>query len=196
VNAAAQWTTIGWMVVCGLTMGLVFDLYRVVSRKFRIPRWLLPALDLVYWAAATLGVFKVLLGHNHGEVRLYVFLGLGIGVTGYFGLFSPWVLKAAARLLDAGAWLAAWIGKTFRIFIFAPLIMLVRLLAKLLDVLFVITAALLLWTARLLLIPLRPLGRYVWAKLLPARKKVRSWATAAKRWKDKLKAAWEMFRKK
>ncbi|WP_276357737.1 spore cortex biosynthesis protein YabQ [Cohnella caldifontis] len=196
MNAAAQWSTIGWMVACGLAMGLVFDLYRVVSHKFRIPRWLLPALDLIYWAAATVVVFRVLLGHNHGEVRLYVFLGLGIGVTGYFGLFSPRVLKIFARLLDAGARLAAWIWKTFRIVIVAPVMMLVRLLAKLLDILFLVTAAILLWTGRLLLIPLRPVGRYMWEKLLPARKKARSWLDAAKRWRDKLKAAWDLFRKK
>lgn len=200
MNAASQWSTIGWMIACGLSMGLVFDLYRAVSHRFRIPRWLLPALDLAYWAAATLVVFRVLLIHNHGEVRLYVFLGLGIGVTGYFGVFSAGILKIAARLLDAGMRLAAWIRKMVRILIAAPFMALVRLLAKLLDILFVITAALLLGILRLLLIPLRPVGRFLWVKLLPARKKARAWMdrlrNRAKPWQEKLRAVWEIFRKK
>jgi spore cortex biosynthesis protein YabQ len=196
VSAAAQWSTIGWMAACGLAMGLAFDLYRVAARKFRLPRWLLPALDLVYWAAATVAVFRVLLGHNHGEVRLYVYLVLGIGVTGYFGLFSPHVLRIAARLLDAGIRAARWIGRMLRIVTVTPVTLLVRSLAKLLDVLFLVTAAILVWIGRLLLVPFRPVGRFIWKKLLPVRRLVRSWLDTAGRWKDRLKAAWDLFRRK
>jgi spore cortex biosynthesis protein YabQ len=196
VNAASQWTTIGWMILCGFAMGLAFDLYRVVSNRFRIPRWLFPALDIVFWAAATLGVFKVLLGHNNGEVRLYVFLGLGIGVTGYFGLFSTWIARTFARILDLVVRLASWFWKMLRMLAAAPVMALVRGLAKLLDILFVVLAALLLWMGRLLLIPLRPVGRYAWRWLLPVRRKARSWMEAAARLRGKLKAAWQLFRRK
>lgn len=196
MNAASQWTAIGWMILCGFAMSLTFDLYRVISNRFRIPRWLLPALDIVFWAAATLGVYKVLLGNNNGEVRLYVFLGLGIGVTGYFGLFSTWVTRAFARLLDLGVRLASWIWKMLRLLVAAPVMALVRGLAKLLDILFVVTAALLLWTGRLMLIPLRPVGRYAWDRLLPVRRKVRAWMETAARLRGKLKEAWQLFRRK
>ncbi|RIE01364.1 hypothetical protein D3H35_23625 [Cohnella faecalis] len=67
MNAAAQWMTIGSMVLCGLSMGTVFDVYRVAARRFHIARWMLPPLDLIYWAAATLCVFAVLLRYNHGK---------------------------------------------------------------------------------------------------------------------------------
>lgn len=196
MSAAAQWSTIGWMAACGLAMGLAFDLCRVVTHRFRLPRWLLPALDLVYWTAATIAVFRVLLGHNHGEVRLYVYLVLGIGVTGYFGLFSPQVLRIAARLLDAGIRAVRWIWRMLRIVTVTPVTLLVRSLAKLLDVLFLITAAILVWIGRLLLAPLRPVGRYVWKKLLPVRRLIRSWLAAAGRWKDKLNAVWDLLRRK
>ncbi len=191
---------IGSMVLCGLLIGLAFDLYRVVSFRFRVPRWLLPALDIVYWTAATLGVFWILLLYNQGEVRLYVFLGLGIGVTGYFGLFSPWVIKAANLLLSLLIVLTSWMQRIFRVIFLLPGAAFVRLLAKLLDILFVLIAALLLWIGRLLLIPLRPLGRYAWDLLLPVRNQAAAWAEAGKRrvrkWKAVWRTVWEAIRKK
>ena len=184
------------MVLSGVTMGFVFDFYRVTSHRFRLPRWLLPALDVVFWAAATLGVFYILLDYNHGEVRLYVFLGLGIGITGYFGLFSARVVKAAGWLLHLVLVTSAGIWKMFRLLLIVPFMWVVRLLAKTLDIAFVITVALLLWTGRLLLVPLKPVGKYVWAKLLPVRKVARSWVRRLDRWKEKWKAVWDIFRKK
>ncbi|WP_123042702.1 spore cortex biosynthesis protein YabQ [Cohnella candidum] len=196
MNAASQWSTIGWMVLCGALMGLVFDFYRVIARRFHIPRWMLPAFDVVYWAAATLGVFNVLLDHNHGEVRLYVFLGLGIGVTGYFGLLSPHVVKAADRIVTLVIGLAAWLWKAFRLVIAVPFLFLVRILAKLLDIVFVIIAAILLYVGKLLLIPLMPLWNWLWDKLLPVRRRVTAGIEGWKRLKNRIKAAWETFWKK
>ena len=188
------------MVLCGLAMGALFDFYRVTASRFRVPRWLLPALDIVYWMAATLGVFWVLLLYNQGEVRLYVFLGLAIGVTGYFGLFSTWVIKSVNLLISLLTRTAEWTQRLLRAVLLLPGAALVRFLAKLLDILFVVIAALLLWVLRLLLFPFRPLVRYVWERLLPVRKKaaeqmeaVRGWV---RKWKERWKAAWEVIRKK
>jgi spore cortex biosynthesis protein YabQ len=196
VNAASQWTTIGWMIVCGAAMGTVFDFYRVASHRFRIPRWLLPVLDLAFWAAATLGIFSVLLDSNHGEVRMYVFLGLGIGVTGYFGLISPIVVKVAAWLFDMGKRLVRLLWQTVRVLVLVPFLWIVRLLAKLLDIGFVVTAAILLWSFRLLLKPLKRPARWAWVRLMPVRVRVRRIADKGVRLRNKLKAAWDLLRKK
>jgi spore cortex biosynthesis protein YabQ len=196
VNAASQWTTIGWMIVCGVAMGTVFDFYRVASKRFRIPRWLLPVLDVAFWAAATLGVYSVLLDNNHGEVRMYVFLGLGIGVTGYFGLLSSWIMKLAGWIYDMGTQLVLLLAKSVRILLIIPFLWIVRLLAKVLDIGFIVIAALLLWTFRLLLRPWKRPARWAWHRLLPVRKRVREIADAAVRFKKKVKAAWDIFRKK
>lgn len=192
MNMASQWTTVGWMVLCGFCMGTAFDMYRVIVHRFRLPRWLLPALDLLYWTAATLVVFQVLRQQNGGEVRLYVFLGLGIGVTMYFALASAMVLRLTGWLLDGMRRIAYGIGKMFRFLIVSPAMMLVRFLAKVLDIVFIVTAALLLWLCRFLLVPLKPLGRYMWARMLPIRKKARQWLS---RWAAFCRKVREIFRK-
>lgn len=198
MSAATQWTTIGWMVLCGACMGLAFDGYRVSSHRFHIPRWLLPALDIAFWAAATLGVFQVLRDNNEGEVRLYVFLGLGIGITGYFGLFSKHVIQLVNGIYKTLFHISAWIWKLFRLLLIVPVQWLIRMLAKVLDVVFLIVLALLVWIGRLLLAPLRPPGRLLWAWLLPVRRPIRRIADKGlawgRRWADRLLAIWDLFR--
>ncbi|WP_199623993.1 spore cortex biosynthesis protein YabQ [Paenibacillus alkalitolerans] len=94
-----QFLTLATMAVSGAGLGLLFDTYRVLSGEFRFPRWLIPPLDLLYWFAGTLAVFRVLYESNGGEVRLYVFLALLIGVSFYFGLLSPAVVRTIRFLI-------------------------------------------------------------------------------------------------
>lgn len=177
-------------------MGTVFDVYRVAARRFRIARWMLPPLDLIYWAAATLCVFAVLLRYNHGEVRLFVFLGLGIGVTGYFGLFSGWVVKLSGWLFEAIKRVSLLLWRIVRVLFVIPVSWLVRFLAKLIDIVFIILAALLLGLYRLAVKLLRPPGRWLWAKLMPIRRRMRPIVLAWRRGKEKWRQIRELFQKK
>lgn len=196
MNTASQFSTIGAMILCGLAMGTVFDVYRVSSHRFHVARWLLPGLDIVYWAAATFAVFSLLLDHNHGDVRLYVFLGLGIGVTGYFGLFSHRVIKVSGWLIERLQMLFRLLWRIGDSLAFRPLKWIILLLAKLLDIVFVVTAALLLWIGKLLYKPLSGISKWTWAKLLPVRRKfqpvVRTWHRARSKWREIV----NVFRKK
>ncbi len=188
MNTASQFSTIGAMILCGLAMGTAFDVYRVATHRFHVARWLLPGLDVVYWAAATLAVFNLLLNHNHGEVRMYVFLGLGIGVTGYFGLFSGTVAKVSGWVFEQLRRLLRVLWQIGDSLAFKPLKWMVRLLAKLLDIVFIVTAALLLWLGKLLYKPLSGLFGWLWTKLLPVRRKfepvVRTWHRAKSKWRE------------
>jgi len=196
VSAAAQGMTIAFMMLCGVVMGLVFDVYRVASHRFHIARWLLPALDVVYWAAATLGVFSILLGSNEGEVRMYVFLGLGIGVTGYFGLFSHWVVKLSGKLIDIIKALFRFAWKLVNGLVLTPIIWIIRLLAKVLDIAFIVTAAILLWVGKLLFKPIAGLAKRIWPKLLPVRRRFDPVARAYRRMHERARQVRDLFRKK
>lgn len=196
MSAAVQGMTIAYMMLCGLAMGLVFDVYRVASHRFRIARWLLPGLDVVYWAAATLCVFAVLLNSNQGEVRMYVFLGLGIGVTGYFGLFSGWTVKLSGKMIDLLQSAFRIGARILRAIVGVPVFWVVRILAKLLDIAFIVTAALLLWVGKLLLKPFASSGRLIWAKLLPVRRKFSPVADAWRRMRERIGQIRDLFKKK
>ncbi|CAI6084690.1 spore cortex biosynthesis protein YabQ [Cohnella sp. JJ-181] len=194
MNAAVHWSTIGAMILCGLGMGTVFDIYRAAAARLRFRRWLLPLIDLLYWIAATLIVFRILLGVNYGEVRLYVFLGIGIGVTAYFGLFSAQVLRAAGWIFEALRRLGLLIWRTVRALFIVPVLWIVRMLASLLDAVFVVTAAVLIWIIKLLLRPLGPPGRWLWDRLLPVRRQFQRARHMFQRAVERVKEVWRVLR--
>lgn len=100
MSLSVQFLTLAMMLLSGVGMGAAFDGYRVVSNRLRIGRWLVPVLDLLYWLAATLVVFRVLAASNEGELRFYVFLGLLLGIGFYFWLFSSAVIAFVVWLMD------------------------------------------------------------------------------------------------
>jgi spore cortex biosynthesis protein YabQ len=80
-------------VVTGMLLGLLFDFYRIMRGVFK-PRWFVTSVaDLLYWLVATVFVFVALLFGNWGEVRLYVFIGLFVGVLLYYWLFSRMAIR-------------------------------------------------------------------------------------------------------
>lgn len=126
MTLSVQWMTVAVMLLSGLGMGVVFDGYRVVSNELRFPRWWLPVLDIMYWMAAAVAVFRMLYASNNGEVRAYVFLGLAIGVILYYWLFSKPVIAIVKWLIGAVRSLIAFIVKLIRIFIIKPIILLYK----------------------------------------------------------------------
>ncbi|MBE3571422.1 MAG: spore cortex biosynthesis protein YabQ [Moorella humiferrea] len=86
----------------GLLLAFLFDCYRV-GRYFWRPRGMTSHLgDAVFWLILTVFTFALLMFINWGEMRAYVFLGLGMGVTSYSlflsGSIRPWLYRSG-RLL-------------------------------------------------------------------------------------------------
>ncbi|MEF3306557.1 spore cortex biosynthesis protein YabQ [Paenibacillus sp. GYB003] len=160
-----QFLTLSVMAGSGAFMGVLFDVYRVLSGQLRPPRWLVPLLDIGYWIVATLVVFRLLLYSNDGQVRLYVFLALLLGVWLYFRLFSRLTVRLVLfgiRLVKA---LIRFAGKTVEFVVIKP----IRLLYRIVIVLFGFLWAFTIFLGKIvlqLLYPFFVLGRFLLRPLL------------------------------
>ena len=126
-----QFLTMMMMVGCGAVLGACFDTIGVSSREFRLHRALLALLDVAYWAAATVFVFRALLAANHGEVRLFVFIGLAIGVLLYALIIGSLYRKLLQGLIRV---LKLVVRKTIaiiRVLLVRPLFFVYKLLVRL-----------------------------------------------------------------
>ncbi|MFX4263585.1 spore cortex biosynthesis protein YabQ [Pelotomaculum propionicicum] len=90
-QARAFFMTIG----IGILAAFCYDYYREIRRAFRFKKIGTFLGDLIYWLITTVIVFLLLLEANWGEMRMYVFLGLGLGALLYYYLLS----KSASRLV-------------------------------------------------------------------------------------------------
>lgn len=131
-----QIDTFLYTLLTGIILGVIFDFYRVFRGICRPHIWITSITDLMYWLLATILVFVALLVGNSGEVRLYVFIGLLLGVVLYYRLASRVViclvlkaLKIVQLIMHKGYWLV------FKV-IYRPLKYGCRLFHKLLHDLF------------------------------------------------------------
>ncbi|MEK8133011.1 spore cortex biosynthesis protein YabQ [Paenibacillus filicis] len=163
-----QFLTLGMMCAGGLSLGGLFDVYRVLAGQLKMPGWVKSVLDLVYWFAGTLLVFAMLYESNWGEVRPFIFLGLGIGIVLYFLLFSRpviWVIRFIIRVVVGTA---LFIRRMVILLIIKPVVALYRVFVIILG--FLLATAMFLYRIviqlchpvwKLLVWLLRPLGKWI-----------------------------------
>jgi len=115
-------------------------------------------LDVLYWVASALFIFRVLYASNRGELRFYVFLGLLLGVWLYFWAFSVTTQRFVVMLIEIVRRLTLIVNSILRILIVLPVLALYRLLRKLVGW----TWALIVFLGRMLIYILMP----VWKPIL------------------------------
>jgi spore cortex biosynthesis protein YabQ len=121
-----QFATMGMMLLGGLSLGGLFDLYRVLAGQLRAPRYAYYLLDLVFWFIGTLLVFKLLYEINWGQVRLFIFIGLLVGIVLYFLLLSGLVTKLILQLVRIVKALIRFGGMLFKYLIIKPFLWIFR----------------------------------------------------------------------
>jgi len=128
-----QWATLGAMLLSGISMGIIFDGYRVVSAELRFTRFWIALFDVLYWIASALIVFRMLYASNDGEVRAYVFIGLAFGVLGYYWMFSRLTTKITLWLIKSIKWCIQLIIHIFQILVIKPLLLIGSIVLSLLK---------------------------------------------------------------
>ncbi|MFC5452641.1 spore cortex biosynthesis protein YabQ [Paenibacillus aestuarii] len=162
-----QFQTIFMMVLSGIAMGAMFDVFRVLSGKLRLPRWTVSIVDILYWIVATILVFRLLIYSNEGQLRVFVFLGIGIGICFYFALLSVWVIRLTLLVIRIIIMIYRILRRTVELLIIKPIIGLYRLTVIILG--FLVAVAIFLYKIvlqllypvwRLLLWMTKPLHKY------------------------------------
>ena len=88
------------MVGLGAAAGSLYDVFRVLRVTFKHPNVLIQLEDLLYWVMVTFGVFYFALNVNNGDVRVFMIVGIALGVVIYFLTVSVLFIKMAAALLN------------------------------------------------------------------------------------------------
>lgn len=83
----------------GLLVGVVFHAYQLLIKKAGVGRFLVYLADFLFWLVLIVPVFLALLIINHGEMRIYVLISLGLGGL----VYRFWVARVLDRPLSYGA---------------------------------------------------------------------------------------------
>ncbi|NDI37057.1 spore cortex biosynthesis protein YabQ [Chengkuizengella sediminis] len=159
------------MIISGMLLGVIYDIYRVVASQFHFRRWIISSLDIIYWILSTLFVFRMLYLSNSGEVRFYVFLGLTLGIIFHYVYFSPLTIKIIILLIGWIKALIRFVKKLFYAFIIFPLKMIYRCIL----ILFGIITAISIFLCKFMLQLLYPIWRLLKWLLKPFKVNILKW---------------------
>lgn len=121
MDLGQQYATITLMLIAGGALGAVHDAYRTSVKEWRLLRRFSVFWDLSFWLFATVFVFTLLLGANHGSVRLIVFLLLGAGWWLYAVTLRRLVVLVTAKIIRAILLVLRFVGRLVEVLVITPL---------------------------------------------------------------------------
>ena len=133
MDLSQQYATLILMLLSGAVMGIVHDVYRTAIKEWRFLRNFSALWDILYWVVATVFVFTMLLGANHGDVRLIVFVLLGAGWWLYTLTARALVVAVTTTIIRAILAVIHWLMMLFYRVIVLPLFFLFRVIWKIIK---------------------------------------------------------------
>lgn len=80
-------------VMNGLLIGFLFDVFRILRISFKTKDFVTYIEDIIFWIITGAIILYSVFVFNNGEIRLFLFLGIAIGVILYMFMFSTYIVK-------------------------------------------------------------------------------------------------------
>ena len=110
----------------GIFIGILFDFFRVLRKSFKTRDFVTYVEDFLFWILTGISILYLIFVFNHGEIRLFMFLAIGIGIIFYMLLFSSYFIKINVTMIT---FLKKILGKIFKI-LFIPFQWIYKILKK------------------------------------------------------------------
>ena len=84
----------------GLLIGLLFDIFRITRKIFKVPDFITYIEDILFWILTGLLLLYSIFKFNNGELRAFIFIGATIGVSFYIVIFSKIFIKVNMFIIN------------------------------------------------------------------------------------------------
>lgn len=84
-----------FLIFCinGIIIGLLFDFFRILRRSFKTHDIITYIQDVLFWVLTGFILLYSIFTFNNGEIRLFMFLGVALGVIFYMLCLSSYIIK-------------------------------------------------------------------------------------------------------
>lgn len=87
-------------VICGIAIGIFFDIFRILRKSFKTSDIVTYIEDIIFWIFSGLFFLFVLFKFNNGQIRSYVVIGLLIGILLYILTISKYFIKVNVTIIN------------------------------------------------------------------------------------------------
>lgn len=83
----------------GVIIGLLFDFFRILRRSFKTSNIITYFEDVLFWILTGVLILYSIWYFNNGEIRIYMFLGIIMGVLIYMLTLSNIIISLLSKIL-------------------------------------------------------------------------------------------------
>ncbi len=123
-NNIEQLTSFIYFILTGIVLGIIFDVFRIARRTIKTSDFITNLEDVLFGLMAGVIILITIFKFNNGELRLYIFIGLGIGIILNMLFISKYFIKINVCIIN-------FIKKVLK-FLFKPIISFVKFVKKIL----------------------------------------------------------------
>lgn len=84
----------------GVIIGILFDTFRILRRTIKTANFITYVEDVLFWVLTGLLILYNIWYFNNGEIRIYMFLAIILGILIYMSTLSNILIKIFSRLLQ------------------------------------------------------------------------------------------------
>ncbi len=84
----------------GIIIGLLFDVFRILRRTMKTSDFITYVEDILFWILTGFSILYSIFVFNNGEIRFFMFLAIGLGITCYMLLFSSFIIKTNVVIIN------------------------------------------------------------------------------------------------
>ena len=86
-------------VLNGCLIGIIFDFFRILRKSFKTSDIITYIEDILFWILTGISILYFIFVFNNGEIRLFMFLGIAVGITLYMLIFSSFFIKINVTII-------------------------------------------------------------------------------------------------
>lgn len=83
----------------GIIIGILFDVFRIMRKSFKTPDFITYIEDVIFWILTGIILLFTIFTFNNGEIRIYLFIGLLLGLCFYILNLSKYFIKINVTII-------------------------------------------------------------------------------------------------
>ena len=84
----------------GVIIGILFDFFRILRKTIKTPNIITYIEDVIFWILTGILILYNIWYFNDGEIRIYMFLGIILGVLIYMSILSKMIILIFSKILQ------------------------------------------------------------------------------------------------
>ena len=87
-------------ILNGLLIGLLFDFFRILRKAIKTSDLITCIEDIIFWILTGLIILYTIFTYNNGEIRLFMFMAITIGIILYMLLISKFIMEISLKIIN------------------------------------------------------------------------------------------------